>query len=569
MANNGWDHEVDVLVVGSGAGGLVAALAAADHKADVLVIEKSSEYGGTSATSGGGIWIPNSPLVAGNPIAEAMGHTDTEEEAFQYVRALSAPNVPDDLIRSYIRNAPRMLEWVVSKTPVRYSAQPYPDYHAELPGGKQGFRTHLPEPMDGRVLGDDILTLRASSPAASLFGRINWRFDETYTVLFRPKGWPKVLANMLWRYVTDIPHRFRSRKDRYLTLGTALMGGLRVALNERRVPLWLNTPLVSVIEENGKVLGVEVRRNGKPMRIAARRGVVLAAGGFERSRDLRKRYLANDADPTVSGSQVNNTGDAILAAEKIGAGLRNMQSTWAAPVFRVPGEDRARLSTIERALPGCIMVNQAGRRYLNEAASYHIVGQKMVAANAPGAGTQPSWMIFDHTYRHNYPMGPLLPLVPDFLQHPAVQKIMRKASTIEELARKINVPADVLANTVRTFNEGARRGEDPEFQRGAAAYDRMYGDQRVTPNPTLGPIEKAPFYAFPIYAGDIGTNGGVVVDENARVLNDAGLPIPGLYAVGNNAASVMGESYPGAGSTLGPAMTFGFVAARHAVGAND
>lgn len=569
VASNNWDHEVDVLVVGSGAGGLTAALVAADASANVLVIEKSDEFGGTSATSGGGIWIPNSPLVAGNEIAEAMGHTDTEEEAFQYVRALSAPNVPDELIRSYIRNAPRMLEWVTSNTPVRYTPQPYPDYHAELPGGKQGFRTHLPEPMDGKLLGDDILTLRATSPAASLFGRINWRFDETYTVLFRPKGWMKTLGGMIWRYVSDVPHRFRSRKDRYLTLGTALVGGLRLALNQRRVPLWLNTPLVSVIEEGGKVVGVEVRRNGKPMRIAARRGVVLAAGGFERNRELRQRYLANEADPTVSGSQVNNTGDAILAAEKIGAELRNMQSTWAAPVFRVPGEDRARLSTIERALPGCIMVNQAGKRYLNEAASYHIVGQQMVAANAPGAGTQPSWMIFDHTYRHKYPMGPLMPLVPDFLQAPGVRKIMRKADTIEELARKLNMSPEVLADTVRTFNEGARRGEDPEFQRGAAAYDRMYGDPSVTPNPNLAPIEKGPFYAFPIYAGDIGTNGGVAVDEFARVLSTTGEPISGLYAIGNNAASVMGESYPGAGSTLGPAMTFGYVAARHAVGAND
>ena len=569
MASNGWDQEVDVLVVGSGAGGVIAAITAADNKADVLLIEKSSEFGGTSATSGGGIWIPNSPLVAGNPIAEAMGHSDTEEEAFQYVRALSAPNVPDSLIRSYIQNAPKMLDWVVKNTPVRYSAQPYPDYHAELPGGKQGFRTHLPEPLDGKLLGDDILTLRATSPAASLFNRINWRFDETYTVLFRPKGWLKTLLGMLWRYVTDIPHRFRSPKDRYLTLGTALMGGLRLALNQRRVPLWLNTPMVRLIEENGKVVGVEARREGKTVRIAARRGVVLAAGGFERNSELRKRHLPGDSDPTVSGSQVNNTGDAILAAADIGAELRNMQSSWAAPVFRVPGEERARLCTIERALPGCIMVNQAGKRYLNEAASYHIVGQQMVRANAPGAGTQPSWMIFDHTYRHKYPMGPVMPLIPDFLQAPAVQKILHKGSTIEELARKINVPAEALAATVRTFNEGARRGEDPEFQRGAAAYDRMYGDARVTPNPTLAPLDKAPFYAVPIYAGDIGTNGGVATDEYGRALSETGTPITGLYVVGNNAASVMGESYPGAGSTLGPSMTFGYVAARHITGAND
>lgn len=569
MAGNSWDHEVDLLVVGSGAGALVTAITAADLKAKVLVIEKSGEYGGTSATSGGGIWIPNSPLAAENELAKTMGFTDSEEEAFQYVRALSAPNVPDSLIRAYVKYAPKMLEWVVKNTPVRYTPQPYPDYHAELPGGKQGFRTHLPEPMDGKLLGDDILTLRATSPAASLFGCINWRFDETYTVLYRPKGWMKTLAGMIWRYVSDIPHRFRSSKDRYLTLGTSLMGGLRLALNARGVPLWLNTPMTRLIEENGRVVGVEATREGKTIRIGARRGVVLAAGGFERNADMRKRHLPGDPDPTVSGSQENNTGDAIVAAANIGASLRNMQSSWAAPVFRVPGENRARLCTIERALPGCIMVNQAGKRYLNEAASYHIVGQQMVTANQPGAGTQPSWMIFDYTYRHKYPMGPVMPLIPDFLQTPAVQKIMRKGSTIEELARKINVPAEALAETVRRFNDGARRGEDPDFQRGAAAYDRMYGDQRVTPNPNLAPIEKAPFYAVPIYAGDIGTNGGVATDEYARALNADGTPIEGLYVTGNNAASVMGESYPGAGSTLGPAMTFGFIAARHAAGAND
>jgi 3-oxosteroid 1-dehydrogenase len=197
-----------------------------------------------------------------------------------------------------------------------------------------------------------------------------------------------------------------------------------------------------------------------------------------------------------------------------------------------------------------------------------VVGRQMVANDKPGAGTQPSWVIFDHEFRHKYPMGPLLPLVPDALQAPGVRKILRKASTIEGLAGKIGVPAAALAATVERFNADARIGVDSEFDRGGPAYDRMYGDPRVQPNPTLAPIVKAPFYAFPIYGGDIGTNGGIVTDENARVLDTEGRPIQGLYAVGNNAASVMGESYPGAGVTLGPAMTFGYVAGRHATGAN-
>ncbi|SFR90654.1 FAD-dependent oxidoreductase [Sphingomonas jatrophae] len=563
MADLGWDEEVDVLVVGSGAGGLTAAVAAADAHGSVLVIEKSGEYGGTSATSGGGIWIPNSPL------GREQGLEDSEEEAFSYLRPQSAPNVPDGVIRAYIRRAPEMLGWLHEKTPVRFTSVPYPDYHVEYPGGKQGFRTHLPVPFDGRQLGADILHLRAPSPAASLFGIINWRFDETYTLLFRPKGWQKALGKMFWRYGSDLPHRFRSIKDRHLTLGNALVGGLRLALKERGVPLRLNTGLVELVREGDMVTGAVVEQKGKRRRIRARRGLVLAAGGFERNAELRRKHLPGSADPTISGSQINNMGDTIVAAEKVGAALRNMHSTWSAPVFRVPGEERARLSTIERALPGCIIVNQAGKRYMNEAASYHVVGRQILENDRPGAGTQPSWVIFDATFRHKYPMGPLLPLIPDALQPKGVRKIMRKADSIEALARQIGMSADALAATVTRFNADAERGVDTEFDRGGPAYDKMYGDARVQPNPTLAPIVKAPFYAFPIYGGDIGTNGGVVTDEDARVLDEGGRPIGGLYAVGNNAASVMGESYPGAGVTLGPAMAFGYVAGRHAMGVND
>jgi 3-oxosteroid 1-dehydrogenase len=445
---------------------------------------------------------------------------------------------------------------------------PYPDYHVEYPGGKLGYRTHLPLPFDGRQLGKEILTLRGPSPAASLFGVINWRFDETYTLLLRPKGWVGTLGKMLWRYVSDVPHRFRSIKDRHLTLGNALVGGLRVALKERNVPLRLETSLVELVREGSRITGAVVEQNGKRRRIGVTHGVILAAGGFERNPALRRAHLAGSDDPTMSGSQINNTGDSITAAQTVGAALRNMQSTWSAPVFRVPGEKRARLSTIERALPGCIIVNQAGKRYMNEAASYHVVGRKMLENDKPGAGTQPSYVIFDADFRHKYPMGPLLPLIPDALQLPGVQRIMRKADSIDELAQKIDVPRDALMATIARFNTDAAQGVDTEFDRGGPAYDKMYGDPRVQPNPTLAPLTKAPFYAMPIYGGDIGTNGGIVTDENARVLDEHDQAIEGLYAVGNNAASVMGESYPGAGVTLGPAMTFGYVAGRHAMGSN-
>lgn len=559
MTAPAWDETVDVLIVGSGAGGLLASLVAASRGAKVLVIEKTDEYGGTSATSGGGIWIPNSHL------GSAAGLEDSPDEAFTYIRALSASNVPDANIRAYVREAPRMLLWLEQNTQVRYQSLPYPDYQVELPGGKPGFRTHLPVEMDGRALGDEVLTLRAASPAASLFGRINWKFTETYQLLFRLQGWKLTLLGMLRRYYLDIGQRLRSRKDRFLTLGTALVGGLRLAMLERHIPLWLQTPLTELIRTDGRIVGAVVNRNGKLMRIRARKGVILAAGGFERNAAMRQRYRPSVPDPTRSGGQVGNTGDAINLAAAVGAATRNMEHAWCAPVFSIPGEYRGRLSTTERALPGCIIVNQAGQRYMNEAASYHIAGQAMVTANRREAATDPSWLIFDGRYRHNYPLGPVLPLVPDWLLPRNVRSILRKAPTLAALAQRTGLPAAALQTTVERFNAGAREGRDEQFARGAAAYDGMYGDPRVAPNPTLAPLEQAPFYAFPIYAGDIGTCGGLTTDEHARVIDMEGRPIEGLYAVGNCAASVMGGSYPGAGSTLGPAMTFAYVAASHLV----
>ncbi len=215
------------------------------------------------------------------------------------------------------------------------------------------------------------------------------------------------------------------------------------------------------------------------------------------------------------------------------------------------------------------MVNQAGRRYMNEAASYHVAGKRMLEADAPGAGTAPSWIVFDARFRGLYPMGPIMPRIPDWMFRRAVRALLVRADSVEELARKLGLPAGALEETVAKFNAGARRGEDQEFGRGHQAYDRYYGDAKVQPNPNLFPLEQKPFYAMPVYPGDIGTKGGVLTDANAQALDSEHRVIAGLYAIGNAAASVMGGSYPGAGATLGPAMTFGYVAARHASGANS
>ncbi len=558
----GWDHETDVLVVGSGAGAMTAAIVAADHHADVLVIEKGELFGGTSATSGGVIWIPNSHL------AKAAGQQDSREEAIQYISAL-AGDVEPGRIEAFVDMAPAMLQYVEREADVLYNSIPYTDYHAELPGGKLGWRSHDPVPLDGRLLGDDLNKLRPTHPAAMLFGKISWTAAEAAPMITRWPGWISSMIKVLWRYYSDVGQRLKSDRSRYLTGGNALVGRLKLAMDRRKVPLWRKTAFDDLIIEGGRVVGVTVIRDGQTQRIRARKGVILGAGGFERNSELRGENLRRSPDPDVSGGQPDNKGDALVAAQRAGAATQRLDSAWWAPTVKVPGEDRARPLFFERSLPGSIIVNQAGKRFTNEAASYHIVGKEMFEKNVPGAETTPAYIIFDATFRHKYPMGPVMPLFPDFTMRGEVKQILTKANSIAELGAKLGLPVEALLETVERFNANALRGEDPDFGRGHQPYDRYYGDPLVQRNPYLLPLEKGPFYALPVNPGDIGTNGGLVTDSNGAVLDEAGKRIPGLYAIGNTASSVMGRSYPGAGATIGPAMTFGYAAARDVTGANQ
>ncbi len=490
---------------------------------------------------------------------------DTAKEAFAYVKALVGDETPDSKIHAYIDNASRMLDFLERNGGPQFRCVNYADYHMDLPGAKQN-RSHETLPITAGQLGPDYDSLQPMHQAGQAFGRVNWTIAEARPIITRGPGWWRSVLKVMLCYWLDLPQRLRTAKDRRLTGGNTLLGQLRRGLNQRNVPVLLGVACKDLILEGGRVVGAAVDANGEQRNIRARRGVILAAGGFERNNEMRNAHFATASSADWSGSQRNNTGDAILAAQRAGAALDLMDAAWWAPAFRLSDEERARPMFVERALPGCMIVNQRGRRYMNESASYHVAGGEMMRLDSPECPTAPSWFIFDAEYRGKYAVGPMLPGPPswDGRVKASFKEVLRKGATVSELAAAIEVAPEVLEATFARFNEYADKGEDPDFDRGVNGYDRYYGDPRNSPNPCLKPLREAPFYALKIFPGDIGTKGGLVTDEHGRALDESGQPIAGLYAIGNTSASVMGRSYPGAGATLGPAMTFGYLAAQHA-----
>ncbi|MFD1561653.1 FAD-dependent oxidoreductase [Paraburkholderia silviterrae] len=549
----------DVLIVGSGAGGLLAACRAADLGLSVLVIEKSAQYGGTSAVSGGGIWVP-----CNHHIAEAGG-TDTREAARTYIEACTQGAASGARLDAYLDTAPEMLRYLEARTPVRYqSLSRYADYFQNQPGAMPGYRALDPLPFDGARLGAEFTRLRDPSPGTLIGGRVAVTSKEAHVLLAKERGFIKLALREFGRYWLNIGARLRSRRDTRLTLGNALVGGLRYALLERKVPLWLSTPMRELIEESGRIVGVVAEREGKPVRVLARRGVILAAGGFERNQALRERYLPQPTEAQWSATPPHNTGDAIVAGEQAGGALALMEHVWGAPTVRVEGEEKQRALFVERNLPGCVIVNGLGKRFVNEAAPYSEFVPAMYRDHAATGKSVPAWMVFDARFRKRYPCGPIMPasMMPDSRIPAAFRSLLHRADSLDALAAQIGVDAAGLRETVVRMNRYAASGVDEEFGKGGNVFDTYYGDPSVQPNPCLAPIGEGPFYAVRIDAGDIGTKGGLVTDENARVLRADGSAIAGLYAIGNTSASMMGASYPGAGSTLGPAMTFGYRAAN-------
>ena len=563
-----WDHSVDVLVVGSGNGGLTAALCCYElggYKAgtqDVLVIEKSDQYGGTSSLSGGGIWVPC------NHYAQAAGADDSLAAAREYLRHTIPSIVPDAMLDTYLAEAPRMLQFLHDKTQVRYeSLAHYPDYYSDLPGAKNGHRSLEPTPLMMSALGEDWRQLRQTHHMMYLFDRIAFTQKEAQVLITRGPGWIGLTVRLLVQYALDIPWRFRTHRSRRMTNGCAGVARLRLSMLDRNMPLWLNTALQSLVQDDsGRVTGAVVIKDGKTLRIAARKGVVLAAGGFEHNQQMREQFLPKPTNAAWSAACQSNTGDAHKAGMAVGAATAQMNGAWWCTTFSVPNEPLPRLAIMEKSLPGSCVVNRAGVRIANESQNYMAYQQQLFARHTEENPMVPAWMIFDARFRREYITGPLLTAAqkPDWTIPQAYYDsgFLAKADSVALLAEKTGIDVSGLQKTLADLNRYAHTGVDEEHQRGATAYDRYYGDASITPNPCLAPIVEAPFYAMKIEPGDFGTQGGLVTDVHARVLRENSEPVTGLYATGNCSAAIL-PTYPGPGSTLGPAMTFAWLAAKH------
>ena len=530
---------VDMLVAGSGAAGLVAALAAAKSGATVLVAEAGGSIGGTSAISGGRVWVPV------NHYELQAGIADSVEEAVEYFLA-SSPGSEIELVRAFVTTAPTMAAWIESTTAHRFvPCLEYPDYYAELPGGKAGGRALDSAPLDTRPLAA-VADLIRESPSVLPITHEQWR---------------------LWRCA----HKFDwalidQRRARGITAGgRALTAALLHACLAAGVEVATEARVVDLVEDScGGVKGATIDRQGRGQRVESR-ACVLATGGFEWDADLRQRHLR---EPVAAfGSPPTNRGDAVVLTCGIGAALDRMDEAWWMPMVHVPGEQIEgqpffRSLITERGLPRSILVNAKGSRFTNEALPYNDLVKAIKLCDSSGATPNtPAWLIFDEGFRSRYSLATIRP------DRPLPSWLIR-APDLAVLASHLGIPGAGLTRAVEEWNQVCASGHDEYFGRGQTVYERYYGDPDAE-NPNLGPIDSPSFYAIPVLAGTIGTKGGPRVDRHARVLRPGGDPVVGLYAAGNAAAGWVGTGYPGPGTPLSVGMTFAYRAARHAMGATD
>src|ERR1700722_2227644 len=521
-----WDRETDVVVLGSGAAGLTAALTAAVNGASVEVYEKAATVGGTSAVSGGIVWIPAHRRMPEEQLTPA--------DAMSYLRAQSLGSMDEDLVETFVETGPVMLDFVEAHSDIQFEiADGFPDYKPELPGGRPGGgRSLAAVPYDLARLGEwaDRIT---SFPAD-----------------FSNVGIDAETRARIHASVDD-------ESGQICVAGTALIGGLLKGLLDAGVVVQTSSRATELVAESGAISGVRVESYGEIVRVRARRGVILGTGGFEWDDSLVAAFLRGPMHGAVSPP--NNTGDGLRMAMAHGADLANMGEAWWVPIVQIPGDtidghQRRRSVRLERTRPRSIIVNRLGKRFVNEACDYNsMAGAFHYLDPRAGYVNDPAWMVFDaqHLKRYGFlgvdPDGP----VPDWFC---------ESADLTELAAKTGIALDGLTRTIDAWNHHVEDGSDPDFGRGSSAYDGYWGDEHAMTlaGKTLGPVDTAPFYAVPVSVGAMGTKGGPRTDRDGRVLHVSGAPIPGLFAAGNAMGGVTGRAYGGAGGTIGPAMVFGY-----------
>ncbi|UWU94522.1 FAD-dependent oxidoreductase [Bradyrhizobium sp. CB1015] len=555
-------YECDVLVAGSGCSGMSAAITARYRGLDVLIVEKEPRFGGTTARSGGWLWIP------GTSLAKAYGIEESPEQARTYLRHEAGNNYDAARVDAFLSAGPEAVDFFTTKTALRFDMPlVFPDYHAEAPGGAQGGRSMVTRPFDGRELGDLIKSLGMPLPELTVFGMMLGSGKEIIHFMRVTKSLTSAVyvTKRLSRHLMDV---LRYGRGMTLTNGNALAGRLAKSALDLKIPMWLSAPVRELTVENGVVTGAIVSREGRDVRVRARRGVVLACGGFPHDVERRRKMFPHA--PTgvehYSPGPAGNTGDGLRLAEGAGGRIEDRLPNAAAwvPVSlttRKDGSKGVMPHFIDRAKPGVIAVMRDGKRFANEGNSYHDFVQAMIKAAKPGEEIA-AFLVCDHKTLRKYGLG-CVPPFPMPLGHHLKTGYLMRGDTLEALAAKAGIDARAFVETVKQFNVTAPQGHDAAFGKGSKAYNRYQGDALHGPNPCVAPIESGPFYAIKMVIGDLGTYAGIVTDENARALDSEGRVIPGLYAAGNDMASIMGGNYPGAGITLGPALTFGYIAGRH------
>ncbi len=561
-----WDDEYDLVALGAGVGGMTAALVSAIEGMRTLLIEKSDQVGGTTARSSGTVWIPN------NPEQRRLGMTGDADAALAYLDALVGGRADRALREAFIAAGPEMLEYLGKHTDVGFQVyRRQPDYRQELPGATEWGRALEPLAFDGRTLGGDFDRVRWPLPELMLFGRMMVTRGEVARLLRIGRSWDSLLlgARLVGRYILD---RRRYKRGTRLVLGNALSARLFKNLLDRRVAVWFNSRTTRLISEGGRACGLVVERGGSTVRVRAARGIVLAGGGFPASPELRERYFPKPVAQYTSAFE-GCVGETLLLAQGIGASLGPLgedNALWFPSSIAARKDGSTAVYphiVLDRGKPGLVAVNSAGRRFVNEAVSYHEFTRAMYRSHRE-VPSIPAVLVCDRRFVWKYGLGMIRPLTP-VLKRFIDSGYLHVADSVEGLARKIGVDATGLLATIRAHNEFARTGVDADFRKGSNAYDRGNGDPEHSPNPCLGPIESPPYCAVAVFPTPLGTSLGLRTNVHAQVLDGSGQPIAGLYASGNDMHSVMGGEYPGAGSQLGLGMTFGYLAARRAAGSGE